>query len=228
VNSPVYKPRIAFQGEPGAFSEDAAIELLGPDVIRSIELEPSATFETLFESIEAGRSDYILLPVENSLIGKIRPAVELFEKSSLVVVGEVAIPIQQHLIGCPGSEFEEIETVESHPAALAQCKRFFAAHSHITPLEADDTAGSVARIVKRGNRKHAALAGRRAADLYGGTIIRSNLEDHPNNHTRFLLLARESSATPNILSRDSVGRVIQNPDSSGSELVDPHNEERKN
>jgi len=193
VNSSVHKPRIAFQGEPGAFSEDAAIELLGPQVIHGVDLEPSATFEALFESAEAGRADYILLPVENSLIGSIQPAVDLFEKSSLVVVGEIAIPIQQHLIGCPGSVFEEIETVESHPAALAQCRLFFAAHDHLIPIETDDTAGSVARIVKRGNRKHAAIAGRRAAELYGGSIIRSNLEDHPDNQTRFLLLAREST-----------------------------------
>ncbi|MGH9874156.1 MAG: prephenate dehydratase domain-containing protein [Pyrinomonadaceae bacterium] len=197
MNASVNKPRIAFQGEHGAFSEDAAIELLGPQVIHGVDLEPCATFESLFQSIDAGRADYILLPVENSLIGSIQPAVDLFEQSSLVVVGEVAIPIRHHLIGCPGSVFEEIETVESHPAALAQCKLFFAAHSHITPIETDDTAGSVARIIKSGNRKHAAIAGRRAAELYGGTIIRSNLEDHPDNHTRFLLLARESN-TPNL------------------------------
>jgi len=209
VSAALPKPRIAFQGEPGAFSEDAAIELLGPHVIRSIELSSCATFAELFDRISAGRTDYILLPVENSLIGSIQPAVDLFEESSLTVVGEVAIPIRQHLIGCPGAVFEEIETVESHPAALAQCKQFFASQRQITPVESDDTAGSVARIVKRGNRKHAAIAGRRAAELYGGTIVRSNLEDHPDNQTRFLLLTRESNRSPFVTSRSGVGRLIQ-------------------
>jgi prephenate dehydratase len=200
VNAADHKPRIAFQGERGAFSEDAAIELFGPHVIASIALEPCATFAALFQSIDEGRADYILLPVENSLIGAIQPAVKLLEESSLAIVGEVVIPIHHHLIGCPRSVFEEIEIVESHPAALAQCNRFFAANQQLTPVETDDTAGSVVRIVKRGNLKHAAIAGRRAAELYGGTIIRSNLEDDPDNQTRFLLLARESHGAPNEVS----------------------------
>ena len=196
MKAAVYKPRLAFQGEHGAFSEDAAIELFGSEVISAIELKPCATFESLFRSIGAGHVDHILLPVENSLIGSIQPAVDLLEASSLVVVGEVAIRIEQHLIGCPGAVFEEIESVESHPAALAQCRNFFAAHPQLTPVETDDTAGSVARIVKRGNCKHAAIAGQRAAEIYGGFIVRNNIEDRPDNHTRFLLLARESKSTP--------------------------------
>lgn len=210
MSTSVYRPRVAFQGEHGAFSEDAAIMLFGPQVCNSIDLEPCPTFEALFNSIDAGDAEYILVPVENSLIGSIQPAVALFEKSSLAVVGEVAIPIRHHLIGCSGSVFEEIEAVESHPAALAQCKKFLAAQPQIKVIETDDTAGSVAQVIKRGNRKHAAIAGRRTAELYGGSIIRSNLEDHPDNHTRFLLLARESDRKPNAVSQSYVGRVIQN------------------
>jgi prephenate dehydratase len=210
VSASAYKPRVGFQGEHGAFSEDAAIKLFGVQVCNNIDLEPCPTFEALFNSIDAGHAEYILVPVENSLIGSIHPAVDLFEKSSLAVVGEVAIPIQHHLIGCPGSVFEEIEAVESHPAALAQCQKFLAAQPQIKVIQTDDTAGSVAQVVKRGNRKHAAIAGRRTAELYGGSIIRSNLEDHPDNHTRFLLLGREAKGTPNELTRDPVGRVIQN------------------
>lgn len=196
MTASVHKPTIAFQGEPGAFSEDAAVELFGSEVIEAIELKPCRTFEDLFASIGAGDADYILVPVENSLIGTIQPAVDLFQKSSLAVVGEVAIPIRQQLIGCPGSLFEEIESVESHPAALAQCRRFFAAQPQITPIATDDTAGSVARIIRQGNRKRAAIAGKRAAELYGGSILRSNIEDSQDNHTRFLLLARENKAIP--------------------------------
>ena len=210
MSASVYKPRVAFQGEHGAFSEDAAIKLFGPQVCNSIDLEPCPTFEALFNSIDAGHAEYILVPVENSLIGSIQPAVTLFEKSSLAVVGEVAIPIRHHLIGCPGSVFAEIEAVESHPAALAQCKKFLAAQPQIKVIETDDTAGSVAQVIKRGNPKHAAIAGRRTAELYGGSIIRSNLEDHPDNNTRFLLLARESDRKPDADSKSYLGRLIQN------------------
>ncbi len=186
-------PRVAFQGEQGAFSEDAAIKLLGPQ----IQLVPRRTFETLFRSLDEGLAEYILVPVENSLIGAIQPAVDLLNKSSLGIVGEVAIPIRQLLIGCPGAVFEEIVAVESHPAALAQCSRFFAAHPRIKRIETDDTAGSVARIVEGRDRTRAAIAGRRAAEVYGGSILRENLEDRPDNYTRFLLLSGRTSRMGN-------------------------------
>ena len=183
-------PRVAFQGEHGAFSEDAALKLLGPE----IQLVPRRNFETLFRSLDEGLAEYLLVPVENSLIGAIQPAVDLLSKSSLGIVGEVAIPIRQLLIGCPGAVFEDIITVESHPAALAQCSRFFAAHPRIKRVETEDTAGSVARIVESRDQTRAAIAGRRAAEVYGGSILRENLADSPENYTRFLLLSRHAQA----------------------------------
>jgi prephenate dehydratase len=182
-------PRVAFQGEQGAFSEDAALKLLGPE----IQLVPRPSFETLFRSLDERLAEYILVPVENSLIGAIEPAVALLDKSSLGIVGEVEIPIRQFLIGCPGAVFEEIVAVESHPAALAQCTCFFAAHPHIKRIESEDTAGSVARIDERRDHTRAAIAGRRAAEVYGGSILRENLEDRPDNYTRFLLLSGHES-----------------------------------
>jgi prephenate dehydratase len=181
--------RVAFQGEPGAFSEDAAIELLGP----KIDLVPRPTFGSLFSSLAEGLADYAIVPVENSLVGSIQPALDLFLQSSMMTAGEVVIQIRQQLIGCPGAVFEELEAVESHPAALAQCRRFLAAYPRILPIESEDTAGSVARIIERGDRKCAAIAGRRAAELYGGSILKENIEDDPENYTRFLLLATEST-----------------------------------
>lgn len=182
-NSP--PPRVAFQGEHGAFSEEAALELLGPEV----QLVPRRTFETLFRSLDEGLAEYLLVPIENSLIGAIQPALDLLNNSSLGIVSEVAIPIRQLLIGCSGAVFEQILAVESHPAALAQCGRFFASHTHIRRIETEDTAGSVARIVQVGDRTRAAIAGRRAAEVYGGSILREDLEDRPENFTRFLLLS---------------------------------------
>lgn len=184
------RPRVAFQGAQGAFSEDAALKLLGPE----IQLVPRRTFETLFRSLDEGLAEYVLVPVENSLIGAIQPAVDLLNKSSLGIVGEVEIPIRQLLIGCPGAVFEDIVAVESHPAALAQCRRFFVAHPHIKRVETEDTAGSVARIVEAGDRTRAAIAGRRAAEVYGGSILREDLEDRPENYTRFLLLSAQDKS----------------------------------
>jgi len=183
-------PRVAFQGERGAFSEDAAHKLLGTE----IQLVPRQTFQMLFQTLDEDLADYLVVPVENSLIGPIHPAVELLKQSSLDIVGEVEIPIRQNLIGIPGAVFEEIAEVESHPAALAQCQHFFATHPHIRRVETDDTAGSVARIIERHDRTHAAIAGTLAAEVYGGTILREGLEDRQENFTRFLLLARRSES----------------------------------
>jgi prephenate dehydratase len=190
-------PRVAFQGEKGAFSEDAALKLLGPE----IQLVPRRTFETLFRSLDEGLAEYVLVPIENSLIGAIQPAVDLLNKSSLGIVGEVEIPIRQLLIGCPGAVFAEILTVESHPAALAQCKRFFLAHPGIKRVETEDTAGSVAQIVEGRDRTRAAIAGKRAAEIYGGSILRENLEDRPENYTRFLLLSGQDKSNGNGLEK---------------------------
>lgn len=186
MTNSLQRPRVAVQGERGAFSEDAAVTLLGPE----IELVQRSTFAALFQSLADGLADYALAPVENSLIGAIEPVIALLRESALLSCGEIVIKIEQQLIGCPGAVLEETETAESHPAALAQCRRFFAEYPHITRVEADDTAASVARIIKSGNRKRAAIASRRAAELYGGFIIKENLEDHPENYTRFVLLKK--------------------------------------
>jgi prephenate dehydratase len=189
VSSSSSKMKVAFQGEPGAFSEDAATKLLGSE----IDHVPRPTFGALFSSLAEGLADYAIVPVENTLVGSIQPALDLFLQSSLMTAGEVVIQIRQQLIGYPGAIFEELEAVESHPAALAQCRRFLAAHPRIHPVESEDTAGSVARVIERGDRKRAAIAGSRAAALYGGSILKANIEDDPENYTRFLLLAAESS-----------------------------------
>lgn len=177
-------PRVAFQGERGAFSEEAAIKLLG----EKIELVPRRTFEALFASLDEGVADFILAPVENSLAGSVQRVRDLMSERSLPICDEVSINIEQNLIGCPGASLEEIIAAESHPVALAQCRRFFAEHPEIEPIAADDTAGSVAQVIARGDKTRAAIAGRRAAHLYGGVILLAHLEDEPENLTRFVLL----------------------------------------
>ena len=179
------KPRVAFQGERGAFSEEAALKLLGDD----IELVPQRTFAALFDSFETGVADYLVAPVENSIAGIVQPSVSRIRASSLVILNELELQIDQHLIGCPGAAFDMIETVQSHPMALAQCKLFFERHPRIKPVAADDTAGSVAEVIKQKDPKIAAIAGRHAAAIYGGEIILESIQDHPKNHTRFVLLS---------------------------------------
>ncbi|HXQ70491.1 MAG TPA: prephenate dehydratase domain-containing protein [Pyrinomonadaceae bacterium] len=184
MSSTAYKPRVAFQGERGAFSEEAALKLLGPD----IELVPQCTFETLFRSVENGEADYVLAPVANSIAGPVHASLDLLRRSSLLALDEVEIQIEQHLIGCPDATLTNIETVQSHPVALAQCKRFFAEHPRLKPIGADDTAGSVAEVIRRGDATRAAIAGRRAAQLYGASIVRESIQDTSENFTRFVLL----------------------------------------
>jgi prephenate dehydratase len=185
---------VAFQGERGAFSEEAAMKLLGNE----IELVPRKTFVDLFSSLDNRLADYVLAPVENTIAGVVQPSVDLMRASSLAVLDEVEIKIEQHLIGCPGASFEAIETVQSHPVALAQCSRFFETNPQLKSVRAEDTAGSVAEVVRLRDPKRAAIAGQRAADVYGGSIIRKSIQDQTENYTRFVLLsaATEPKAYP--------------------------------
>ena len=197
MSSSTSKPRVAFQGERGAFSEEAALTLLGAE----IELVPRKTFVDLYQSLDNGMADYLLAPVENTIAGVVQPSVDLLNSSSLNVLDEVQLKIEQHLIGCPGAAFETIETVQSHPVALAQCSRFFEIHPQLKSIIADDTAGSVAEVIRLGEPQRAAIAGQRAAELYGGAIIRKNIQNNSENYTRFVLLAAATAERPKELSR---------------------------
>lgn len=182
--------RIAFQGERGAFSEEAAVQLLG----EKIETVPRATFELLFDAIRAGAADFILAPIENSLAGSVHRSFDLLVESDLHIIAEVVIPIVHNLIGVPGAKLEDLKTVESHPVALAQCELFFAAHPQLKRIAMQDTAGSVHDIMAAGDKSRAAIASWRAAATYGGLILREHLEDNRENYTRFLLLSPDGSA----------------------------------
>jgi prephenate dehydratase len=183
------KRRVAFQGEPGAFSEEAAVKLLGAE----IETVPRATFEAMFAAIGDGAADLVLAPVENSLAGSVYRCYDLLLESKLNITAEVILPIAHNLIGPPGATIERVRFVQSHPVALAQCTRFFETHPQITRVAAEDTGGSVREIVRAADPQRAAIASRRAAEIYGGSILQSDLEDHRENYTRFVLLSPEAS-----------------------------------
>jgi prephenate dehydratase len=183
--------RVAFQGERGAFSEEAAVKLLGEEIV----LVPQPTFEATFAAVGDGLADYILTPIENTLAGSIHRAFDLLVESGLSIIGEVVIPICMNLIAPPGATFERISVVESHPVALAQCERFFSAYPRLKKVAAEDTAGSVREVMRAGDPARAAIASRRAAEIYGGTILREHLEDDPQNYTRFLFLSTSSNGS---------------------------------
>lgn len=191
TNSMQVKPnaRVAFQGERGAFSEEAALKLLGD----KIELVPRPTFEAAFAAIDEGRADYILAPIENSLAGSVHRSFDLLVDSDLSILAEEIIPIAHNLIGVPGAKFEDVAVVESHPVALAQCEKFFSAHPRLKRIATEDTAGSVREVIRAGDKSRAAIAGKLAAKIYSGAILQEHLEDNRENYTRFLLLATASN-----------------------------------
>lgn len=179
------KSRVAFQGEHGSFSEAAVLGILG----ETCQTVPCQTFEDLYRAIEEDKADYILSPLENSLVGSVHRCYDLLLKSSLHIVAEIILPISHYLVAAPDANLETITTVESHPVALAQCERFFAAHPTLKGVAADDTAGSVRRVVESGDVSRAAIGGKRTAEIYGGKILREHIEDHAENYTRFVLLS---------------------------------------
>jgi len=182
--------RVAFQGEPGAFSEAAAIQLLG-DAITTV---PRATFDAAFRAVPEGLADALLAPVENSLAGSVVRVYDLLLQSRLTIVAETILPIEHHLIGCPGATLADLRSVASHPMALAQCERFFSSHPDWKRVPAEDTAGSVREILSRGDKSCAAIAGRRAAEHYRGAILSESIQDNTENFTRFVLLLPEKEA----------------------------------
>src|SRR6202140_5920556 len=131
--------RVAFQGEPGAFSEAAAVRLLGENIVTV----PRPTFDATFRAIAEGAADALLVPVENSLAGSVVRVYDLLLQSALQIVAETILPIEHHLIGCPGASLADIRAVASHPMALAQCERLFTDHPSWKRLPVEDTAGSV-------------------------------------------------------------------------------------
>lgn len=182
--------RVAFQGEPGAFSEAAAIQLLG-DAITTV---PRATFDAAFRAIGEGAAAALLVPVENSLAGSVVRVYDLLLESNLGIVAETILPIEHHLIGVPGATLQDIRSVASHPMALAQCERFFSSHSELKRVPAEDTAGSVRGVLSREDKSFAAIAGRRAAEHYHGVILAEGIQDNAENFTRFVLLVPEEEA----------------------------------
>jgi prephenate dehydratase len=201
--------RVAFQGERGAFSEEAALRLLGHDIV----VVPRGSFDATFSAIDQRSADYVLAPMENSLAGSVHRSFDLLVESGLHIIGEVVIPIVHNLIGLPSSNIAGLSSVESHPVALAQCEQFFIAHPHLKRIVSEDTAGSVREITRACDLRRAAIASARAAELYGAEILQTHLEDDRENYTRFFLLSASRESTED---SDKISLVFQLPHSPGA------------
>lgn len=176
--------KVAFQGEPGAYSEEAIGGYFG-----AAEAEPCASFEAVFEAVAGGRVDAGLTPIENTLGGSVHQNYDLLLRHELWIVGEYFLRVRHCLIALPGVRREDLRRVISHPQGLAQCAGYLRRLGRVTPEPVYDTAGSVKMLRQSGERSVAAIASRRAAALYGMEILDEGIEDNPANFTRFLAIS---------------------------------------
>lgn len=176
--------RLAFQGELGAFSQQAIVQFLGT---RAVPV-PRARFDQVFAALKAGEVDAAVLPIENTLAGSVHENYDLLLKYSFEITAETSVRIVHNLIAPPGVQFRHVRKVYSHPVALNQCLDFFAKHKKITREPFYDTAGSVKMVMEEKPAGAAAIASELAAKIYGGRILKREIEDDRQNFTRFFLL----------------------------------------
>ncbi|MFN8295145.1 MAG: prephenate dehydratase [Chitinophagales bacterium] len=191
------KPKIAIQGFEASFHEITALQFFGNE----IETVECATFHKLFDVMEKGEADFAVCAIENSLAGSILPNYAHLRNSNLEIVGEVYLRIEMNLMALPNQTIEQIEEIHSHPMALLQCQGFFENYPQIQLVESNDTALSAKEIKEKHIKHRAAVASKRAAELYDLEIIAADIHDNKRNFTRFLVLSRPSTSEhrpPNI------------------------------
>jgi prephenate dehydratase len=181
--------KIAIQGEPGAFSHEAALKLAA-----GAEIVPCALSPEVFAALDAGAADAAVIPIENSLAGSVLEHFDLLLKHDVKVVEETLVRIRHNLIAMAGVSIDEIERVYSHPVALAQCRQFLANHPAMKAIAFYDTAGSVKQLMELRERNVAAIASEAAAAYYGAAILERDIEDNPENYTRFFLVRKAGEA----------------------------------
>ena len=188
LSKTVQHTTVAFQGEPGAFSEEAALEFFG----RSVVTCPRETFETVFAAVAEERTRFGIVPVENSSEGSISRVYDLFLDYDVRVCGETALRIVHCLIAREGVALGNVRRVYSHPQALGQCREFLS-HIGCELIPTYDTAGSVKMVSEQGLTDAAAVAGARAAELYGMRVLATGIEDSKSNYTRFFILSKRDT-----------------------------------
>jgi len=182
--------RIAYQGEPGAFSEAAARQIAGDAV-----LVPCRSFEDVFASVDGGTVDYGVLPIENSIGGSIHRNFDLLLEHEIPIVGELEVPVVHHLLALPGRTLDHIKRIYSHPQALAQCDRFLRTLSGVEITATYDTAGSAKMIADQRLEDGGAVASARGAKVFGLVQLKSSSQDYENYTTRFLVIGPRPLST---------------------------------
>lgn len=199
---------VGFQGEPGAYSEEAIMQHYHGEA----ETKPCRTVSDVFNGVAGGRMDAGMIPVENSIGGNVYESYDLLISSDLHVIAEVYLKVHHCLISNKGARTEDLKRVYSHPQALEQCRRFVSGIG-AEMLSSYDTAGSVMAIRKSGSTDSAAIASRRAAEINGLTVLAENIEDNPNNTTRFLVISREPVVSAGKMKTSVVFQVPNTPGS---------------
>ena len=185
IREPVENPRVVYQGEPGAFSEMAAIDFFGPDV----NTEGLFLFEDTFKALKEGRADYAVLPIENSSTGAIRQVYDLLNVYKCFLVGETSVEVSQNLMGLPGTKLEDITTVYSHEQGLFQSEIFLNEHRSWKRIPQADTAGSAKLVAELKDPQIAAICSKRAAQIYGLEILAEDINYNDVNTTRFVVVS---------------------------------------
>lgn len=182
--------RVAIQGEPGSFSHEAALSL-----VADAKIVPCALSADVFALLTDGGVDAAVIPIENSLAGSVSEHFDLLLAHDVAVERETRLRIRHNLIALSGTTVAEIDRVFSHPVALAQCRRFLAAHGRMEAYAFYDTAGSVKQLMELRDHHAAAIASEAAAHYYGAEILEANIEDNPENFTRFFLVRRSNDGS---------------------------------
>ena len=206
---PVAAPRVVYQGEPGCYSEEAAVHFFGPEV----DSRGLAWFPDVFAALERGEADYAVLPVENSSTGSIRQVYDLLSQYNYYVVGECQVEVRHCLMALPGVELGDIRTVYSHEQGLMQCEKYLDEHRDWKRVPTQDTAGSAKQVAESGDRTAAAICSRRAAEIYGLHILAEGVNYNAMNHTRFVVVSPVMELRPG---RNKISAVFRLPHQSGS------------
>ena len=185
---PIENPRVVYQGEPGAYSEEAARRFFG----KQVQAKGLYKFEDTFEALAKGEADYAVLPIENSSTGAIRQVYDLLETYHYFFVGETTVQINHALMALPGTRLEDIDTVYSHEQGLFQCERFLGMHPEWRTIAQADTAGSAKMVAELKDPHKAAICSTLAAEIYGLDILKERINTNVRNTTRFIVVSPQA------------------------------------
>jgi len=207
--APVESPRVVYQGEPGAYSEMAAMNFFG----QSVGARGLKQFRDVFAAIKNGGADYGVLPIENTSTGAIRQIFDLLSEYDCHIVGETTVRVTHCLMALPGATLDTIQSVYSHEQGLFQCEGFLNAHPEWRQIPQDDTAGSAMMVAAGGDLTRAAICSKRSAEIYGLQILAEGINNNAENTTRFVVVSPRMELRPG---RDKIATCFRVPHQSGS------------